>query len=89
MSLPVDLDAGGSRFKVDPDPPVAGKPLEITYVGPATVVEYQVDGHKSVKVKLDKEGKFRIASLPAGDEIMFSDNRGLPGYLHKKVILLD
>ena len=89
MKITKELFTGGSRFKVDPDPPVAGKPLEVTYVGPATVVEYQVDGHKSVKVKLDKNGKFRIASLPAGDEIMISDNRGLPGYLHKKVILLD
>lgn len=79
----------GSRFRVVPDPPVAGKPVEVTYIGPASEVEYQVDGHKPVKVKPDKNGKFKIASVPAGDEIMFSDNRGLPGYLHKKIILLD
>ncbi len=79
----------GSRFQVVPDPPVAGKPLEVIYVGPATEVEFQVDGHKPIKVKPDKNGRFKIASVPSGDEIMFSDNRGLPGYLHKKIVLLD
>ena len=39
-----------SRFKVNPDPPEAGETLEITYVGPATEIEYQVDGQDPVTV---------------------------------------
>ena len=77
---------GGSRFKVKPNPPVAGKPLEVTYIGPAKEVEYQVDGGTAVKVKPDKDGKFTISSVPSADELILSDNLGLPGYLHNHIM---
>lgn len=79
----------GSRFRVVPDPPIAGEPLEVTYVGPAAEVEYQIDGSPAVKVRPDADGRFRIDPVPAGGEIMFSDNRGLPGYLHRDIVQLD
>ena len=77
---------GPSRFKVQPDPPVAGQPVEVTYSGPAKFVEYQVDGQPAVRVRPDADGKFRIDPLPAGDELMFSDNLGLPGYLYREIV---
>lgn len=33
-----------NRFRIVPDPPVAGQPCTVTYIGPATEVEWQVDG---------------------------------------------
>lgn len=79
----------GSRFRIDPDPPTAGGAVEVTYVGPATEVEYQVDGGATVKVRPDADGRFRIDPVPSGNEIMFSDNRGLPGYLHRDILQTD
>jgi hypothetical protein len=76
----------GSRFRIDPNPPQAGKPAEVTYLGPATEVEYQVDDGTPIKVKPDKNGKFTINPVPSGDEIVFSDNLGLPGYLHTTIV---
>ncbi len=76
----------GSRFRIRPNPPVAGKPAEVTYIGPAKEVEYQVDDGEPIKVKPDKDGKFTIASVPSGDELVLSDNLGLPGYLHKNIV---
>jgi hypothetical protein len=87
MKRPASL-RDGSRFKIDPDPPVAGKDVDVTYVGPASEVEYQVDGHDPVKVTPDKDGKFRIKSLRSGKELMLSDNLGLPGYLHRNIVEL-
>jgi hypothetical protein len=77
---------GDSRFRVQPNPPVAGQPVEVTYIGPATEVEYQVDAGNPRKVKPDKDGKFTIASVPSGDELILSDNLGLPGYLHTNIV---
>ena len=77
---------GGSRFRIRPDPPIAGKPVEVTYIGPATEVEYQVDGGTPIKVKPDKDGKFSIDPVPSGDELVLSDKLGLPGYLHKDIV---
>jgi hypothetical protein len=71
----------GSRFKIDPNPPVAGQPLTITYIGPASEIEYQVDGQPAVKAKPDKNGKVHIAHMPSGQELALSDNLGIPGYL--------
>ena len=76
----------GSRFRVEPDPPVAGKPLDVTYIGPARDVEWQVDGSDPVKATPDKDGKLRIDPVPAGKELMLSDNLGLPGYLHRDIL---
>ncbi len=76
----------GSRFRIRPNPPVAGKPAEVTYIGPAKEIEYQVDGGEPIKVKPDKDGKFRIDPIPGGDELVLSDNLGLPGYLHKDIV---
>ena len=58
----------------------------MTYVGPATEVEWQVDGGKATRVKPDAHGRFVIKSLPAGSEFMLSDRRGLPGYLHRNIL---
>ncbi|MEM7204287.1 MAG: hypothetical protein AAF628_28770 [Planctomycetota bacterium] len=77
----------GSRFKIEPDPPLSGAALDVTYIGPAGEVEYQVDGDDPVKVTPDSDGKFRIESV-GGDEIAFSDNRGLPGFLFRRVLEL-
>lgn len=76
----------GSRFKVRPDPPVAGQPVEITYLGPAGTVEWQVDGGQPVRVTPDRDGKFRLESLPRGRSLMLSDNLGMPGYLHRRIL---
>ena len=75
-----------SRFRIRPDPPVAGKTLEVTYIGPASEVEVQVDGKKPVKYRPDANGRFEIAAVPGGDELMFSDRQGLRGYLHRKIL---
>jgi hypothetical protein len=72
---------GGSRFKIVPDPPFAGQPAEVVYIGPAIEVEYQIDGQLPVRVTPDKDGKFRIDPVPRGKELALSDNLGLPGYL--------
>ena len=79
----------GSRFRVEPTPPQAGSPAVVTYVGPATEVEYQVDGKEPVRVTPDKDGKFTIDPVPTGDELMLSDNLGLPGYLHTDIVEAD
>ncbi len=74
-----------SRFRLQPDPPIAGRPVEVTYVGPATEIEWQADGGKPVKVKPGKNGKFTIRSVPSADSLMLTDNRGMSGYLHRKI----
>jgi len=74
-----------SRFRIQPDPPVAGKPAEVTYVGPATEVEWQADDGTPVRVKPGKDGRFTIPKVPSADSLMFTDHRGLPGYLYRDV----
>ena len=76
----------GSRFKIKPDPPEAGKAAEVTYVGPADAVDWQVDGGDPVSVSPDDDGKFRIDPVPSGTELTFSDNQGVPGYLHRTIV---
>jgi hypothetical protein len=82
------MSEAASRFHLQPDPPVAGQALVVTYVGPATVVEWQVDGQAPRKVKPDAHGRFTIPNVPAGVELMLSDRRGLPGYLHRFILHL-
>ncbi|GEM_PF-3294603 len=82
------LQGAGSRFRIEPDPPVAGKPLKVFYLGPATTVEWQVDGKDPIRVKPNTDGGFTIPSVPPGTEIMFSDLLGLPGYLHRRIVHL-
>ena len=77
---------GGSRFRIEPNPPEAGKPLKVTYIGPANVVEYQVDGEPPVKVEPDADGNFCIDPLPPGEELMLTDNLGQPGYLFVEIV---
>jgi hypothetical protein len=74
------------RFKIEPDPPQAGQKLEVTYIGPADEVEWQVDGQDPVAVTPDDNGKFTIDPVPDGDDLWLSDNRGLPGYLHREIL---
>ena len=76
---------GGSRFRIQPDPPQSGKPVVVTYIGPASEVEYQVDDGEPVRVKPDENGKFTIDPLPTGEELMLTDNLGQPGYLHANI----
>lgn len=78
--------AFNSRFKMVPNPPVAGKPLEIIYIGPATEIEVQIDGRRPQRLKPDRNGRAVLESVPAGDEIFLSDNLGIPGFLHAKIV---
>lgn len=77
---------GPSRFKMLPDPPVAGQAVEVTYSGPAKYIEYQIDGQAAVRIQPGPDGKFRIDPVPSGDELMLSDNLGLPGYLYREIV---
>ena len=85
MTLPQGQD-GGSRFRLRPDPPLAGQPVEVTYLGPASQVEWQVDGGTPTTVRPDRNGKFRIDPLPRGRALMLSDNLGMPGYQHRRIL---
>mgnify|MGYP001171438508 CR=1 FL=1 len=73
------------RFKLDPDPPVAGKPIEITYVGPAKVVVLQIDDQPERRLVPDEGGKIVIDRVSSGDEFMLSDRSGLEGYVHRRI----
>lgn len=75
----------GSRFRVVPDPPVAGQPVQVTYLGPAREVEWQVDGQPAVRVRPDANGNFQIDPVPSGRSLMLSDNLGLPGYWQGRI----
>lgn len=75
----------GSRFRVQPDPPVAGQAAEVTYLGPARDVEWQVDDGTSVSVQPDANGRFQIDPVPSGRSLMLSDNLGLPGYWQARI----
>ncbi len=78
--------ADGSRFSIEPDPPVAGETATVTYVGPADSVEWQVDGEDGVSVDPDKDGNFVIDPVPSGGELVLSDQQGAPGYLHRYIV---
>ena len=78
--------AMSSRFRIDPNPPVAGRSLSVTYIGPADEVEYQIDDGTAVRIRPDENGRFLIDRVPTGDEIMFSDRLGVPGYLHSDIV---
>lgn len=71
----------GSRFKCDPNPAIAGEPAEIFYLGPAKTVEIQVDGNSPFSAAPDQNGRILISAVPPGDELVMSDNLGIPGYL--------
>jgi hypothetical protein len=75
----------GSRFRIDPDPPVAGQAVSVTYLGPAREVEWQVDDGSTTRVQPDANGEFQIDPLPSGRSLMLSDNLGLPGYLQARI----
>lgn len=87
MSRDSDWSAAdeGSRFRIDPDPPVAGQPAEVTYLGPAREVEWQVDDGSPQQVRPDANGKFQLDPVPHGRSLMLSDNLGLPGYLQRRI----
>lgn len=75
----------GSRFRINPDPPVAGQAAVVTYLGPAAEVEWQVDDGDPVRVRPDANGTFQIDPVPSGRSLMMSDNLGLPGYLQTRI----
>lgn len=75
----------GGRFRIQPDPPQVGQEVNVTYIGPAVDVEYQVDGQPPVRVTPDADGKFKIDPCPDGTDLYLSDNLGLPGYLHREI----
>lgn len=87
--MPHQQQSGGSRFRIEPDPPIQGEPLRVTYLGPASEIEYQVDGDTTVTVTPGSDGSFEIDPVPRGSEIALSDNRGLPGYLHRPIVFID
>jgi hypothetical protein len=78
----------GSRFRIVPNPPAVGQACEVTYVGPAAEVSWQVDDGAPVRVRPGRDGKFRIDPVPQGSELMLSDGRGVPGYLYTEIVSL-
>jgi hypothetical protein len=53
-------------FKIIPDPPVAGQPVEIQYSGTDSQIAWQVDGGDLIKVNVPANKKIRIDPLPSG-----------------------
>ncbi|MHC5062505.1 MAG: hypothetical protein ACYTG5_00865 [Planctomycetota bacterium] len=79
----------GSRFRIKPNPPQVGQSLEITYIGPATEIEIQIDDRDPVRLRPDENGRIRVEPLPAGEEFVLSDNQGLPGYLYSPMVEIE
>lgn len=75
----------GGRFQLVPDPPQAGRPATVVYVGPATEIEWQIDGGPPTRVRPGPNGEFRI-SIPHGSILTLSDNLGLAGYLFRPIV---
>ena len=48
-------------------------------------IDWHVDDGDPVKVEPDEDGCFWIDPVPKGDELVLSDNLGLPGYLHTDI----
>ena len=65
------------RFKIEPDPPVAGQPARITYEGEQESVTWVVVGFGRETSKVPPN-HIDIASVPAGDDLGVSDGSGGP-----------
>ena len=63
------------RFKIDPDPPVAGQPATITYTGTERAIDWQVNGHPRITEEVPPR-VIRIPSVPSGEVLVVSDNTG-------------
>jgi hypothetical protein len=60
------------RFKIDPDPAVAGGPVTVTYMGSGESVEWSVDGGGTTSVKVPPD-TFVIDPLPNGDTLFLTE----------------
>lgn len=65
------------RFKIQPDPPIAGQPAQVTYEGSSRTIEYQVDDGPRVKVTIPPD-TFPIDPVPGGDVLVLVDGTGDP-----------
>ena len=77
-----------TRFKFEPDPPVAGEDLVIVYKGPAKRIEVSFGDGKSTHVTPDGNGRVVVSAPGWADEVMVSDGTGFEhgGYDHRNVI---
>jgi hypothetical protein len=67
--------APGKFFTLEPNPPVAGQPLVITYTGNSGSYEWKVDGGPVTKVTVPPRSH-EIASVPAGGTLWVDDCSG-------------
>lgn len=65
----------GKFFTLDPNPPVAGQPLVITYTGNSGSFEWKVDGGAVSKVSVPPRSQ-EISSVPAGATLWVDDGTG-------------
>jgi hypothetical protein len=63
------------RFRIDPEPPVAGQPATITYTGSSCNVTWQVNGEPPVTVKIPPR-VIEIPRVPGGKVIVVTDGMG-------------
>ena len=69
------MPAQGKLFSLEPDPPVAGQSLVITYTGNSGSFEWKVDGGPVTKVTMPPR-THEIASVPAGGTLWVDDGSG-------------
>jgi hypothetical protein len=65
-------------FNVEPNPAVAGQPVEVTYTGNETEVTWWVDGGPVQKQKVPPK-TFPIDPVPTGLFLVLSDGNGMGG----------
>jgi hypothetical protein len=63
-------------FTLQPNPPVAGQPLEVRYEGTKTEVEWWVDGGDVTKKTIPPR-TFTIKQVPSGRFLILSDGTDL------------
>ncbi len=72
-----------SHFSIQPDPPVEGQDVTVTYSGPEDTVYFQVDGGRTVPVPVKGRRKFVIPRswLIDGLVLFLTTKKGRPGAL--------
>jgi hypothetical protein len=60
---------------VKPNPPIAGQPLEVEYIGPGDVVYWHVDDGPLQEVSVPPR-KFTIPAVPRGRDLLITDGKG-------------
>jgi hypothetical protein len=61
------------RFKIEPNPPIAGQPATVTYTGSEREVTWQVPGQRPTTRKVPPK-TFEIDPVPHGDVLILSDD---------------